>query len=186
MRVFLLLLCFLEVCFGYAQTVPPGQKIGHADWQYIFSQMPEYRQIENDLRSYEAQLQNQLKARSQELETKYKSYQSLPVNTPEAIKKDKEAELGYLQENIERFKQDAQTSMEKKQNELVAMVLEKVGKAIEEVAREEGYSYIINPQMMGGGDVLLFTDEKYNISNLVLQKLGVKATGNKPAAQQKN
>jgi hypothetical protein len=26
---------------------------------------------------------------------------------------------------------------------------------------------------MGGGDILLYSDEKYNISNLVLKKLGV-------------
>jgi hypothetical protein len=27
--------------------------------------------------------------------------------------------------------------------------------------------------MIGGGDVLLFTDERYNISTLVLKKLGI-------------
>jgi outer membrane protein len=53
-----------------------------------------------------------------------------------------------------------------------------VGKAIEEVAIENGFAYIINPQMMGGGDVLLYTNEKYNISDLVLKKLGVVKTTN--------
>ncbi len=48
----------------------------------------------------------------------------------------------------------------------------KVGKAIEDVAKENGFSYILNPRMIEGGDVLLFTDEKYNISELVLKKLG--------------
>ena len=52
-------------------------------------------------------------------------------------------------------------------------VFAKVGKAIEVVAREQGYSYIFNPQVMGGGDVLLFTDERDNISDMVLRKLGV-------------
>jgi outer membrane protein len=40
--------------------------------------------------------------------------------------------------------------MQKKQNELVAPVFAKVGKAIEDVAVENGYAYIINPQMVGG------------------------------------
>lgn len=31
--------------------------------------------------------------------------------------------------------------------------------------------------MIGGGDILLFTDEKYNISDLVLKKLGIDAKG---------
>jgi outer membrane protein len=66
--------------------------------------------------------------------------------------------------------------MQKKQNDLVNPVFIKVGKAIEEVALENGFAYIINPQMIGGSDVLLFTDEKYNISNLVLAKLGINVT----------
>ena len=160
------------------------QKIGHADWEYIFSQMPEYKQIENELGIFEAQLQNQLKLKSQELEAKYKTYTNLPATSPEAIKKDKESELTYLQQNLQKFQQDAQASMQKKQSELINPVFVKVGKAIEEVAVENGYAYIINPQMLGGGDVLLYTNEKYNISELVLKKLGItKATPSVPTKQ---
>jgi outer membrane protein len=76
--------------------------------------------------------------------------------------------------------------MQKKQSDLVNPVFIKVGKAIEEVALENGYAYIINPQMVGGGDVLLFTDEKYNISNLVLKKLGIDLSGQTTAPVPKN
>src|SRR5688500_7749612 len=72
-----------------AQTSDPPQKIGHADWEYIFSQLPQYKQIENDLRALETQLQNQLKIKAQELEAKFKTYQSLPADTPDHIKKIK-------------------------------------------------------------------------------------------------
>ena len=149
------------------------QKIGHADWEYIFSQLPEFKSIETELKSYETQLQNQAKSKVQELNSKYKAYQELPENTPEAIRKDKESELSYLQENIQRFEQDAQNSIQKKQNDLVAPVFARVGKAIEEVAKENGFTYILNPRMLGGGDLILFTDEQYNISDLVLKKLSV-------------
>lgn len=159
----------------YTSGQPAPQKIGHADWDYIFSHLPEYKQIEQELKTFEAQLQAQLKIKGQELENKYKAYQALQAGTPEAIRKDKESELAYLQDNIEKFRQEAQVSMQKKQSDLVNPVFAKVGRAIGEVATENGYSYIINPQMLGGGDVLLFTDEKYNISNLVLEKLGVTA-----------
>jgi outer membrane protein len=161
------------VFYSQAQSPQPAQKIGHADWDYIFSRIPEYRQIEKEIKSFEAQLQNQLKIKAQDLETKYKAYQTVPADTPDAIRKDKESELAYLQENIQKFQQEAQAAMQKKQSDLVRPVFEKVGKAIEQVAVENGFSYIINPQMIGGGDVLLFTDEKFNISNLVLSKLGV-------------
>jgi outer membrane protein len=169
-----------------AQGLQSIQKIGHADWEYIFSKLPDYKQIENELKIFESQLQNQLQSKSQELEIKYKAYQTLPANTPDAIKKDKESELVYLQENMKKFQQDAQVSIQKTQTDLVNPVFAKVGKAIEEVALENGFSYIINPQIMGGGDVLLFTDEKYNISDLVLKKLGVDLTKEAPLPAKKN
>lgn len=158
---------------AYAQSTSATQKIGHADWEYIFGMLPDYKQIEVELKIFEVQLQNQLKLKNQEFEAKYKIYQSLPENTPEAIRKDKESELAYLQEMIQKFKQDAQAAIQKKQNDLVSPVFEKVGKAIEAVAVENGYAYIMNPQMLGGGDVLLYSNEKYNISDLVLKELGV-------------
>jgi outer membrane protein len=173
MKLLFALLITLPALYAQGQTQQAPQKIGHADWEYIFSQMPEYKQIETELKSFETQLQNQLKTKGQEIETKYKAYTSLPANTLDAIKKDKESELAYLQENLQKFQQDAQASMQKKQNDLVSPVFTKVGKAIESVARENGFSYIINPHMINGGDVLLFTDEQYNISNLVLKKLGI-------------
>ena len=55
-------------------------------------------------------------------------------------------------------------------------VYTKVGKAIEDVAKEQGFAFIINPQTTAGDDILLFSDEKFDISNSVLKKLGVTPT----------
>jgi outer membrane protein len=158
------------------QTAPVVQKIGYADWDYIFSQMPEYKQIENEVKTHGDQLQAQLKAKYQEYETKLKTYQAGAATMVDAIRKDKETELTQLQENIQKFQQDAQASLQKKQTDLMEPVFAKVGKAIEAVAKENGYSFIINPQLVGGGDVLLYNDEKYNISLLVLKKMGITPT----------
>ena len=173
MRTFFLLMLVIATITTQAQTAPTTQKIGYADWEYIFSQMPQFKQIENDLKAHQGQLENQLKAKSQELETKYKAYQGMPATTPEAIRADKERELQGLQENIQKFQQDAQTSMQKKQSELTEPVFKKIGAAIEAVAKENGYAFILNPQLIGGGDILLYNDEKYDISPLVLKNLGV-------------
>ncbi len=149
------------------------QKIGYAEWDYIFSQLPEYKKIDTDLKAHGSQLEAQMKSKYQEYETKLKAYQGMPATTPDAIRADKERELQGLQEAIQKFQQDAETSVRTKQSALMEPVYTKVGKAIEDVAKENGYSFIINPQMVGGGDILLYSDEKYNISLLVLKKLGV-------------
>jgi outer membrane protein len=171
MKKLFVLVFGLAASAAHAQTLP--QKIGFADWDYIFSQMPDYKQIDNELKTHGAQLENQLKAKYSEYQTKLTAYNGMPATTPEAVKKDKEAELTQLQESIQKFQQDAQTSLGKKQSDLMAPVYVKVGKAIEEVAKENGYTFIINPQMPGGGDVLLYSDEKYNVSDLVLRKMGI-------------
>jgi|SRR5688572_19598262 len=170
MKNLLAIALFVVTFPAYSQS---PQKVGHADWEYIFNKLPEYRQIEKELGDFELMLQKQLDSKRQELDGKYKAYLALPKDTPDPIKKDKETELAYLQENIRKFQQDAQSSMQAKQSALAGPVFQKVAKAIEEVAKENGFSYIFNPQMIGGGDVLLFSDEKFNISDLVLRKLGI-------------
>ncbi|HRI78185.1 MAG TPA: OmpH family outer membrane protein [Cyclobacteriaceae bacterium] len=169
----LLLTIFSTAAFAQTGTQPAVQKIGYADWDYIFSQMPEYKKIDNELKTHSDQLQAQLKAKYTEYETKLKAYQASAATMVDAVRRDKEAELTQLQENIQKFQQDAQTSLQKKQADLMEPVFAKVSKAVEDVAKENGYTFIINPQVVGGGDVLLYNDEKYNISDLVLKKMGV-------------
>jgi len=174
--VFLLLFCVFAVSAQAQET----QKIGYADWEYIFSQLPEFKQIDAELKTHGTQLENQLKAKYADYENKVKAYQGMPATTPDAIRADKERELQGLQESIQKFQQDAQTSLQNKQTALMDPVFKKVGKAIEDVAKENGFAFIMAPQVMGGGDILLYSDEKYNISDLVLKKLGV--TPVKPVA----
>jgi outer membrane protein len=159
---------------GYGQgTEQVVQKIGYAESDYILSQLPEFKKVDSELKTHGTQLENQMRAKYEDYQSKVKAYQALPATTPEAIKVDKERELAAIQENIEKFKQDAQTSYQKKTADLMDPVYKKIGKAIEDVAKENGFSFIINPQITNGGDILLFSDEKYNISDLVLRKLGV-------------
>src|SRR5688500_10931426 len=108
MKLFVITVVAFHCLSSHAQTNQPTQKIGHANWDYIFSQLPEYKKIERDLKTFETQLQTQLRIKNQEWEAKYKIYQTLAADTPDAIKKDKETELSDLQENIQKFQRDAQ------------------------------------------------------------------------------
>ncbi len=170
MRSLFVIILLLAVTSTFSQT---SQKIAHADWELIFSELPEYKTIESELKSFETQLQNQLAMRSRELEEKFEAYRNLPPGTAEPIRRDKETELASLRDNLQNFRQDAQASLQRKQEELVTPLFEKVAQAIENVAREEGYAYVVNPHAMNGGRLLLFADDRFDISALVLKKLGV-------------
>src|SRR5882757_4802335 len=167
------LFCGLMITANAQNTDHPTQKIGYAESDYIMAQLPDAKKIESELKTHGAQLENQMKAKYDDYQAKLKAYQSMPATTPDAIKSDKERELAALQENMQKFQQDAQSSYQKKQTDLLDPIYKKIGKAIEEVAKENGFTFIINPQIPNGGDILLYSDEKFNISDLVLKKLGV-------------
>jgi outer membrane protein len=174
MRTLLTLVFSVAVFAGaLAQTQPATQKIGYADWDRIFGQLPEFKQIDSELKTHRTQLESQMDAKQKDLQVKYEAFQKLPTTTPDAIRADKQRELESLNQSLQKFSQDAQTSLQTKQESLMAPVFTKVGKAIGDVAKENGYSFIINPQLMQGGDILLFSDPKYDIAPLVLKKLGV-------------
>ncbi|HEY9006941.1 OmpH family outer membrane protein [Ohtaekwangia sp.] len=172
MRKFVLLVVLgLGAIASYAQT---ASKIGYADVDYIFSQMPEAKQIDADLKSLQTQLKNQIDSKVQEFQKKLADYNAaIQANTmPDAVRANTERELQQLQQNIEKLQQDAQTNLQNKQTQLMDPVYKKVGKAIEDTAKENGFTFILN-QQIGGLDVILYGDEKMDISDLVLKKMGV-------------
>src|SRR5260221_11824112 len=153
-------LCFI-IFLGsslIAKTQPADQfiqKIGYAEPDYIFSQLPEFKKMDSELKTHYSQLQNQMKTKYDEYQAKLKSYQTLPATIPDAIKKDKEQELAVLQQSLEKFKEDAQTSYTKKQNDLLDPIYKKIGNAIDKVAKENGFAFIINPQTTSAEQILL-------------------------------
>jgi outer membrane protein len=177
MRKFVLLVVLgIGALVSHAQTTPTP-KIGYADVDYIFSQMPEAKQIEAELKSLQTQLKNQIDTKYQDFQKKVADYQANLNTMLDAVRVNTERELKQMQDNIEKLQQDAQTTITTKQTQLMDPVYKKVGKAIEDTAKENGYTVILN-QQIGGLDVILYGDEKMDISELVLKKMGVV----KPAA----
>jgi outer membrane protein len=189
-KLTLLFVLALGIITTQAQTQTASTKIGFADVDYIFSQMPEAKQIDAELKSTQTQLKNQIDAKTQEFQKKLADYQQNLNTMLDAVRQNTERELTQLQENLQKLQQDAQTTIQNKQAQLMEPVYKKVGKAIEEVAKENNYTFVLN-QQIGGLDVILYGDEKNDVSDLVLKKLGVTpkpATDTKaaPGAQQPN
>lgn len=153
-----------------AQTMTP--KIGYTNVEYVLSQMPDAKAVDSEYKAYETQLQNQLKAKGQEFQTKLQEYQQGAATMTELVRADKESELQSLQQRLENFQRDAQTSLQNKQSELYAPLFEKVSQAIKEVRTEQSYDFIFSTGVPGV-DILLDADEKYDVSDEIFKKLGI-------------
>lgn len=154
-----------------------AQKLGYADTEYIMTQLPDSKKVESDLQAHYTQLESQLKAKQAEFEKKMTEYREKGATWVDAVRADKERELAALDEAFQKFQRDAEASYQKKFQELMAPLYEKVGKAIADVSKENGYTFIMTPTANGGqGQVLLYKDPQFDISKLVLKKLGVTPT----------
>jgi len=169
-RSLLIAIALTAITFGAAAQ--GDLKIGYTTPDYILNLMPESKQIQADLESRSKVLQNQIQAKQKELQNKYADYQTNAATWDELIRADKEQEITALDQSLQKFQQEAQQSIQKKQEELLKPVYEKIGKAIEDVAKENGYTHIFN---LGapGLDIMLYAREQDDVTNLILKKLGV-------------
>lgn len=171
MRTLFFLFAFGLVTF-VSNAQAPATKIGFADPNYILDQLPESKQIETELQSVQNQLRTQLDNKQKEFQAKLADYQKNLNTMLDAVRLNTERELQQLQQNLQKLQEDAQATITNKQNQLLDPVLKKIGKAIEDVSKENGYTLVITSRI-DTLDVVLYGDEKVDISDLVLKKLGV-------------
>lgn len=181
---FMMVMCVVS----NAQTAGP-MKIGYTNVEYILSLMPESKRIESDLKTYSSQLEAQLQTMAADFEKKGKDYQAAAPTMTEVIRTTKEKELMNMRSSIEEFQKNAEQSLQKKQQTLLEPAYKKMQKAIDDVAKESGYTYVFNSDAgYGTNAILLHAPEDGNISDLVLKKMGVTppakpAPGTTPATQ---
>ena len=80
-----------------------------------------------------------------------------------------ESEIMDLQQRIQSFQASAQEQLQMKEQDLLQPIIDKAKKAIEDVAKENGYTYIFD----SGLGVLLYMPEGDDVKALVKTKLGI-------------
>lgn len=151
--------------FSYSQKI----KIGYIDSNELLSAMPERAEAEKKLQEYAKELQNQLQAMTAEHDSKVQDFQSKQAMMTDVIKQTKIKEISDLEQRIQDFQTQAQLDLQKKEQELMQPMIDKAKKAIKEVAKENGYTYILD----AASGIILFADESENILPIVKKKMGL-------------
>ena len=145
-------------------------KLGHIDSMELLQAMPGRDSAQKVLQDYSKVLETQMTAMQKELETKYQEYQTNGSTWPPTVLQVKQKDLEDLQARIEAFQQSAQKDLKEKESELLKPIIDKAKKAIEEVAKENGYTYIFDSSV----GVLLYSESSDDIMALVKKKLNIK------------
>jgi outer membrane protein len=160
------------IIVGLTASAQTSARVGYADADYIFEQMPDSKQIESSLKATSDQLNTVIAAKDDEWRKKFSEYAANQGTMLDAVRDNILNEIEQLQENVKKLKEDSQGELQRKQQQLLIPAYQKIKKAIAEVAKENGYTFILSPRV-GGSALVVYADEKDNVSDLVLKKLGV-------------
>jgi outer membrane protein len=174
----------LIVVVLFSAVVLNAQKVGHTDGQVLLFSMPEITKVNADLEKISGDFTTTMNEMQKDYQTKLQEFEANKTSWPEAILQSKYKAIMDLEKNMTDFEQTANTELEKSRNDLLQPLIEKIGKAIEDVAKEEGYSYVIDSStgvlLYRGGD---------DLTDKIKVKLGIPLTAPtevKPAPAPKN
>ena len=130
---------------GVAGTASAQTKIGYISVENVLSLMPEVSKFDSILSRYQADSINpQYASLIQTYQYKDSMYKDTLKPPPPAVKKQLEEELPQLINTIQNWQQIVNQAMEAKQNELLAPLYRKIYDAIRAVAKEKGYTHVLN------------------------------------------
>lgn len=94
-----------------------------------------------------------------------------------------QGEINEVQKRTEEYRNTAQQSVEAKVQELIKPINDKIHAAITAVAKEKGFTYVLNTSSPEGAEILIVMPETDDLMAAVKAKLGL--TGAAPAAAAK-
>jgi outer membrane protein len=164
----LVLSVFMAGGFAFAQK---ELKIGHVNSNVLVQQLPDFEKAQKTLMKHQKDLEGAMGEMQQELQTKYQAYAAKADSLSPLLRQAKEEEITELQRRVENFRQSAQEDLRKKEMELQQPIITKVQKAIDDVAQENGYTYVLDA--VEGGSVLYTAPGSNDLTPLVKKKLGI-------------
>jgi len=145
-------------------------KVGTIDSQALLEMMPEYDSIQKVYEREYLQMQQIGQKFYADLQKLQQEYVALQDSMTDFMKSMKKQEIEDLTARIQTFEQNVQGQLQSLIQTLQKPIIDKIKNAIEEVAKENGYTHIIDTAT----GALLYFDEASDIMPLVKAKLNIK------------
>ncbi|KJS06554.1 MAG: membrane protein [Flavobacteriales bacterium BRH_c54] len=157
------------ITMSFSVFAQKSVKIGHINSNELLAAMPERETIQKDIEDYAAQLTTTMDAMRKEYESKVADFQSKQDVMTDIIRDNKIKEITDLEKRITEFQKTAQADLQKKEEKLLQPIIDKAKQAIDDVAKENNYTYVLDSSM----GVVLYSIESDDILPLVKKKLGI-------------
>jgi outer membrane protein len=169
MKKLMIALAFVLSIFAFSTQAQT--KVGHINVEELIMIMPETKAAQAELEAFAAELEAQLAAMEQELEAKVANFQANQAVMTDLTKETKYKEIQDLDQRIQQFRQRAQEELGQKEVQLLTPVIEKAQNAINAVAAEGGYNYILDSSQSKG--IVIYDETGNDVMPAVKTKLGL-------------
>jgi outer membrane protein len=167
------LLPTLLLTLAVALPAAAQERIAYVDSELVLGRITEFRTVQSNLDRLAQQWQAELDALQREVDALARDYEARELLFTEAERERKRGEIRAKEQELEskriqRFGPEGEFFRE--QQRQMRPVQERLLVAIEEVAEAENYDYVFDKS---GDFLFLFARPQYDISDLVLQELGI-------------
>ncbi len=149
-----------------------AQRFAYVDTEYILEKIPAYNDAQKKLDGMVVVWNEEIEGKYNEVKQLYAKYQSEEFLLTDEMKKKRQDEI-IAKEQVANELQKQRFGFEgdlfKKRQELVQPIQEKVYNAIEKIATNLGYDFILDKA--AGGSTMLYTNSKYDLSEQVLKAI---------------
>lgn len=160
----------LTIALLFTSLFATGQtKIGTIDSELIVGLMPEIKTVMNRLGDYAKKLDSSYQIKVKEYQDKVAAFQKLG-DVSDNFKKIKVDEIAELERGLQTSQDNGNKLIQLKRNELMRPLYKRLREVIGEIAKANGYTQILTTT----GNEFAYLDEKFDITQMVMDKLGLK------------
>ena len=171
-KTLVLLLSFLMIIGISTAKAQGNQRIAYVDTEYILQNIPEYGDAQEEINQLSVKWEKELKALRDKVEQMKRDYQTEAVLLSDDMKKKKEEAITAKEQEYKTLQMQyygPEGEMFTKRVELVQPIQEKIYNAISQVAQQKSYAFVLDKS---AGSTILFCNEKFDISDDVLDEIG--------------
>ena len=145
-------------------------KTGTVDSEYIISKMPQLKTVQTRIEKYGAKLDSSFQVKLNTYKEKVTAYNKVSETLAEADKKTKVEELATLDNDLKLFRTNGTKMIQLQRDEYMRPLYKKLSVEISAIAKANGYSQILTIT----GNEFAYLDPKFDITKLVMAKMGIK------------
>ena len=156
-----------------------AQKYACVNTDYVLKSMPDYANAQQRLDRYVTDWKKELDDKNSELMAMRAEYEQESYLLPENLKKRRQEEIKTKEQEIRDLQQQRfgpGGDLDKRRAELLKPVQDRVYSTIERVVHEKNYAFVFDK---AGSNTLLFANKKYDISDEVLELMGINPNATK-------